>query len=333
MVKILVTGGCGFIGSNFIKYILGKYPDYLVTNLDALTYAGNPENLRGIAPERYNFIHGGLSDKKLVETIIGEVDAVVNFAAETHVDRSISDAAPFLTTNVLGLHVLLDAARRAGVGRFVHISTDEVYGSLETDDGLFTEETHLSPNSPYSASKASGDLLAIAFWKTFSFPVTIVRPSNNYGPNQYPEKLIPLMITNLIEDVPIPVYGEGKNVRDWLHVEDNCRAIDLVLHGGRAGSVYNAGGECQKRNIEIVGIILDIMGKDGSAIRYVADRPGHDYRYALDNAKIGAQLGYSPRVALETGLENTVRWYVDNQWWWKPLKAKLRSESRGFWTG
>lgn len=332
-MKILVTGGCGFIGSNFIKYILGKYPDYRVTNLDALTYAGNLDNLRDIAHGGYHFIHGSISDKKLVDAIIGEVDAVVNFAAETHVDRSISDAAPFLTTNVLGLHVLLDAARRAGVGRFVHISTDEVYGSLETDYGLFTEETPLSPNSPYSASKASGDLLAKAFWKTFSFPVSIVRPSNNYGANQYPEKLIPLMITNLIEDMPIPVYGEGKNVRDWLHVEDNCRAIDMVLHGGRDGSVYNAGGECQKRNIEIVDIILDIMGKDRSAVRYVADRPGHDYRYALDNTKIGEELGYSPRVALETGLENAVRWYVDNQWWWKPLKTRLRSESRGFWTG
>jgi dTDP-glucose 4,6-dehydratase len=259
------------------------------------------------------------------------VDAVVHFAAESHVDRSIADAEPFLTTNVIGTYRMLEAARETGVKRFVHISTDEVYGALG-EEGLFTEQTPLMPNSPYSASKASGDLLVRAYFETFGVPVTIVRPSNNYGPFQYPEKLIPLMITNLIEGKAVPVYGEGRNVRDWLFVEDNCSAIDAVLHQGKPGEAYNVGGNGERRNIDIVKKVLQLMGKDESSITYVKDRPGHDFRYALDNAKITAGLGWKPSLEVETGLEKTVAWYRENEWWWKPLKQRLASESQGFWT-
>jgi dTDP-glucose 4,6-dehydratase len=331
IVRILVTGGCGFIGSNFIRYILGKYPDYRIVNFDALTYAGNPENLRDFrGNEKYTFIRGDIEDPAAVREAMSSVDAVVHFAAESHVDRSISDAHPFLTTNVMGTHVMLSAARDASIRRFIHISTDEVYGSLG-DEGKFTEATPLMPNSPYSASKASGDLLVRAFHETYGLPAIVVRPSNNYGPYQFPEKFIPLMITNLLEEKPIPVYGKGMNVRDWLFVEDNCRAIDLILHKGKDGEIYNVGGNSERRNIDIVKKVLGIMGKDESLISFVKDRPGHDYRYALDTSKIERELGWKPSVDMETGLEMTIEWYGENRWWWGPLKERLASESRGFW--
>ncbi|MBF0537818.1 MAG: dTDP-glucose 4,6-dehydratase [Nitrospirae bacterium] len=330
-MRILVTGGCGFIGSNFIRYLLDKYSDYEVVNLDALTYAGNINNLRGVDDKRYRLVHDSVANAGTVKGLVKEVDAVVSFAAESHVDRSIEDAQPFLITNVLGVQTLLDAARKAGIKRFVHISTDEVYGSLETDEGLFTETTPFAPNSPYSASKGAADLLVRACFQTYGFAVCTVRPSNNYGPYQFPEKFIPLMITNLIDGQPVPLYGEGINVRDWFYVGDNCRAIDLVMHKGTGGQVYNAGGLCERKNIEIVELVLDIMGKDHSAIRYVKDRPGHDYRYALSNDKIHAELGFTPQMQLRDGLEHTVRWFRDNQWWWRPLKERLVSESKGFW--
>ncbi|KJU81282.1 dTDP-glucose 4,6-dehydratase [Candidatus Magnetobacterium bavaricum] len=330
-MRILVTGGCGFIGSNFIRHILDKYNDYEVVNLDALTYAGNVNNLKDVDTKRYRFVHDSVASADTVVGLIRDVDAVVNFAAESHVDRSIEDAQPFLITNVMGVQVLLDAARKADIKRFVHISTDEVYGSLETDEGVFTETTPLGPNSPYSASKGAADLLVHAYFRTYGFPVCTVRPSNNYGPYQFPEKFIPLMITNLIDGQPVPLYGEGRNVRDWFYVGDNCRAIDMVLHKGTGGQVYNAGGLWQRKNIEIVHQVLDIMGKDHSAIRYVKDRPGHDYRYALSNDKIHAELGFTPQMQFRDGLEHTVRWFKDNQWWWRPLKERLVSESKGFW--
>ncbi len=330
-MRILVTGGCGFIGSNFIRHILGKYPDYSVINLDALTYAGNRENLKGVKENaRYTFIHGKIEDAGLVGELIHDADFVVHFAAESHVDRSIVDAQPFLLTNVIGTHIMLAAAREASIKKFIHISTDEVYGALG-DNGLFTEDTPLRPNSPYAASKASGDMLVRAFHETYGLPAIIVRPSNNYGPYQFPEKLIPLMITNLFEDRPVPVYGEGKNVRDWLFVEDNCRAIDLVLHKGKAGEVYNIGGNAERRNIDIVRKVLEIMGKDEKLITFVKDRPGHDYRYALDNSKIEREFGWKPSLDIDKGLEKTIRWYRDNEWWWRPLKERLSSESKGFW--
>ena len=331
-MRILVTGGCGFIGSNFIRHILSRYPDYSIVNLDALTYAGNPENLRDIQDDiRYTFVKGRIEDAALVSRLMERVDSVVHFAAESHVDRSIVDAQPFLMTNVIGTYTMLDAARKASVRRFVHISTDEVYGALG-DTGRFDEETPLRPNSPYAASKASGDLLVRSFHETFGFPAVIVRPSNNYGPYQYPEKLIPLMITNLFEGKRVPVYGEGKNVRDWLFVEDNCRAIDLILHNGRTGETYNVGGDGERRNIEIVREVVKMMEKDEASITFVKDRPGHDFRYALDNSKIERELGWRPLIDGEKGLEETIGWYRNNEWWWRPLKERLYSESKGFWT-
>lgn len=330
-MKILVTGGCGFIGSHFIRHLLNKYPAYSLINLDALTYAGNPESLKDVQGNgRYTFVKGNIEDAVLVKEVMHAVDSVVHFAAESHVDRSIIDAQPFLTTNVMGTHVMLSAARDVSVKRFIHISTDEVYGSLG-DEGKFTEETPLMPNSPYSASKASGDLLVRAYHETYGLPAVIVRPSNNYGPYQFPEKFIPLMITNLFEDRPVPVYGEGKNIRDWLFVEDNCRAIDLILHKGRPGEAYNVGGNAERRNIEIAKKVLELMGKDEGFITYVTDRPGHDYRYALDTSKIERELGWKPSVDIDSGLIKTVQWYRDNEWWWWPLKERLSSESKGFW--
>lgn len=330
-MRILITGGCGFIGSNFIRHILNKYPDYKIVNFDALTYAGNPENLKDL-PEngRYTFLRGNIEDAAAVREGMRTVDAVVNFAAESHVDRSIIDAQPFLTTNVMGTHVMLSAARDASIRRFIHISTDEVYGSLG-DEGKFTEATPLMPNSPYSASKASGDLLVRAFHETYGLPAVVVRPSNNYGPYQFPEKFIPLMITNLLEEKPIPVYGKGMNVRDWLFVEDNCRAIDLILHKGKDGEIYNVGGNAEMRNIGIVKMVLGLMDKDERFITYVADRPGHDYRYGLDTSKIECEMGWKPSVEVGTGLKMTIEWYRENQWWWRPLKERLASESKGFW--
>jgi len=330
-MKILVTGGCGFIGSNFIGYILKKYPDYEVVNLDALTYAGNLENLRDIKKDkRYRFVHGRIDDIDLVMDAFSGIDYAVSFAAETHVDRSIHDAQPFLLTNVLGTHVLLEAVRTASIKKFIHISTDEVYGALGIE-GKFTEGTPLMPNSPYAASKASGDLLVRAYHETYDLPVVIVRPSNNYGYYQFPEKFIPLMITNLLLDRPIPVYGKGENVRDWLFVEDSCAAIDSIMHNGRIGEVYNAGGDCEVKNIELARKILEITGKSEDYIKFVKDRPGHDYRYALDNSKIEHELKWRPSVKIDEGLEKTVRWYKDNEWWWRPLKERLSAESKGFW--
>lgn len=330
-MKLLVTGACGFIGSNFIRYILKKYPDYEIINLDALTYSGNLENQRDIKKDkRYRFAHGRIDDVDLVMDVLGRVDYVVNFAAETHVDRSIHDAQPFIITNILGTHILLEGARTSSIKKFIHISTDEVYGTLE-EKGKFTEETLLSPNSPYAASKASGDMLAHAYHKTYGLPVVIVRPSNNYGYYQFPEKFIPLMITNLLLGKEVPVYGKGENIRDWLFVEDSCSAIDMVMHNGRAGEVYNAGGNSEVRNIELTRKVLAIMGKGEEHIKFVKDRPGHDYRYALDNSKIERELQWRPSVKIDEGLEKTVKWYKDNESWWRPLKERLCAESKGFW--
>lgn len=331
-MKLFITGGCGFIGSNFIRHMLNKYPDYEIINLDALTYAGNPENLRDIEDDRrYRFVEGRIEDAVAIKRLVQDVDAVVHFAAESHVDRSIKDALPFLTTNVIGTYTMLEAAKTASLKKFIHISTDEVYGTL-ADEGKFTEETPLRPNSPYSASKASGDMLVRAYYETYGFPAIIVRPSNNYGLYQFPEKFIPLMITNIIDNIPIPVYGEGKNIRDWLFVEDNCRAIDLILHNGKDGEAYNIGGNAEMRNIDITRNILSLMDRDEGLITFVKDRPGHDYRYALDNTKIECELGWRPSSDINALLKKTVAWYRENEWWWRPLKKRLSSESIGFWS-
>lgn len=330
-MKMLVTGGCGFIGSNFIRYILKKYPDYKIVNLDALTYAGNPKNLLEIEnSKRYSFIHGSIENKEHVMNAVCEVDCIVNFAAETHVDRSIANARHFLMTNVIGTCNLLEVAMEKSIKKFVHISTDEVYGSLG-ENGKFTEETSLSPNSPYSASKASADLLIRAFHETYGFRVVIVRPSNNYGYYQYPEKFIPLVITNLLLDKPVPIYGNGKNIRDWLFIEDNCSAIDYIIHNGHMGETYNIGGNCEVENIELAKMIIKIMGKSDNYIHFVKDRPGHDYRYALDSSKIEREHGWIPSVKIEDGILRTIQWYKDNERWWEPLKTRLEMESRGFW--
>lgn len=321
MTKILITGGAGFIGSNFVKYINDKYPDYEIVNLDLLTYCGNLENLKDIEfNENYDFVKGNIDDKDLVSDIIKDCDYVVNFAAESHVDRSIKDPEIFIKSNVLGTQVLLNAAREAEVEKYVQISTDEVYGSLGPT-GYFTEETPLQPNSPYSASKASGDLIARAYHNTFGMPINITRCSNNYGPYQFPEKLIPLMISNALEDKPLPVYGDGKNIRDWLHVHDHCTAIDLVLHDGKPGEVYNVGGNNEKENIEIVRLILKDLGKDESLIKFVDDRLGHDKRYAIDSTKIQEELGWKPKYTFETGIRETIQWYLDNQDWMEQVKS------------
>ncbi len=319
MERILVTGGAGFIGSNFIRYMLERHA-YSIINLDALTYCGNLENLRDVEDHpRYTFIRGSITDRELVNRIIQDVDAVINFAAESHVDRSIQDPEIFIKTNVLGTQTLLEASRREGIERFIQISTDEVYGSAETR--YFTEETPLAPNSPYSASKAAADLMVRAYHRTYGLPVNITRCSNNYGPYQFPEKLIPLMITNALEDCPLPVYGDGMNVRDWLHVEDHCSAIDLVLHHGREGEVYNIGGNNERRNIDIVRLILRELGKDESLIRFVEDRPGHDRRYAIDATRIRNELGWKPRYSFREGIRETIKWYIRNRKWWENIKS------------
>lgn len=319
MERILVTGGAGFIGSNFIRYMLERH-SYSIINLDALTYCGNLENLRDVEDHpRYTFIRGSITDRELVNRIIRDVDAVINFAAESHVDRSIQDPEIFIKTNVLGTQTLLEASRREGIERFIQISTDEVYGSAET--GYFTEETPLAPNSPYSASKAAADLMVRAYHRTYGLPVNITRCSNNYGPYQFPEKLIPLMITNALEDRPLPVYGDGMNVRDWLHVEDHCSAIDLVLHHGRDGEVYNIGGNNERRNIDIVKLILRELEKDESLIRFVEDRPGHDRRYAIDATRIRNELGWKPRYSFREGIRETINWYIRNRKWWENIKS------------
>lgn len=318
---ILVTGGCGFIGSNFVRYLLQSH-DYKIINVDKLTYAGNLENLSDTSDHpNYEFVRGDIADKALIEGLASKgVDAVVNFAAESHVDRSIEDPRVFIETNVLGTQVLLEAARKYGILRFVQISTDEVYGSLGPR-GSFTETSSLAPNSPYSASKTAADLLVRAYYKTYGLATIITRCSNNYGPYQFPEKLIPLMITNALENKPLPVYGDGMNVRDWIHVEDHCKAIDLIMHRGREGEVYNIGGNNELPNIEIVKIILKRLNKPESLIKFVEDRPGHDLRYAIDSDKLRDELGWDVMYPFEQGIDLTVRWYVEHQDWWEKIKT------------
>lgn len=320
-MKILVTGGAGFIGSNFIHYILSKYHTYMVVNLDKLTYAGNLDNLKDIEGNpRHAFTRGDIADGELVTKVLGRsVDAIVNFAAESHVDRSIEDASIFLTTNVLGTQVLLEAGRKRGIKRFIQISTDEVYGSLGPE-GSFVEESPLKPNSPYAASKAAADLLVRAYHKTFGFPGIITRCSNNYGPYQFPEKIIPLFITNALTHELLPLYGDGLNVRDWIHVEDHCQAIDLILHQGELGEIYNIGGGAEKTNLELTRIILSKLNRPETLIKYVKDRPGHDRRYAIDASKLKKELGWSPCYTFEQGIEKTIHWYVENRWWWEKIK-------------
>ena len=319
-MKILVTGGCGFIGSNFIRLIL-ETRDYEVINLDALTYAGNPENLKDLENHpRYRFVRGRIEDSSLAGSIMKEVDSVVNFAAESHVDRSILKASPFISTNVMGTQVLLDAFRQCECrGVFVHVSTDEVYGSLGPDDAPFREDDPLLPNSPYSASKASSDLFCRAAWKTFGLPVVITRCSNNYGPFQFPEKLIPLMIINSLEKRPLPVYGDGQNVRDWIFVEDHCRGCLAALEKGRPGAIYNFGGQCEKKNLEVVSAILEKLGLSHDRIQFIKDRPGHERRYAMDAGLAMKELGWRPEVSFLDGIDRTVEWYIENRPWWERI--------------
>lgn len=327
-MKLLITGGAGFIGSNFIHYTFNRHPDYKIINLDKLTYAGNLNNLKDIHSPKdhqplveenssYQFVQGDICDELLVKQLVEEVDVIVNFAAESHVDRSIVSPDEFIKTNVLGTNTLLRATLETGQKRFIQISTDEVYGSIKT--GSFKETDALNPSSPYSASKAAGDLIALAYFKTYHLSVIITRSSNNFGPYQYPEKLIPLMIANALEEKPLPIYGDGKNIRDWLFVEDNCEAIDFILHQGKEGEIYNIGANNEVKNIKLVKEVLKILGKPETLITFVPDRPGHDYRYSIDSTKI-RKLGWKPRHQLEEALEKTVKWYQENEWWWKPLK-------------
>ena len=321
-MKIIVTGGAGFIGSNFIFYMLKKYPAYRLICLDKLTYAGNLATLAAVMQQpNFRFVQADICDEEAVNKLFAEEqpDIVVNFAAESHVDRSISEPGIFLQTNIMGTAVLLEACRRYGIRRFHQVSTDEVYGDLPLDrpDLAFSEESNLRPSSPYSSSKASADLLVLAYHRTYKLPVTISRCSNNYGSYQFPEKLIPLMLAKAMADEPLPVYGDGKNVRDWLYVEDHCRALDVIMHKGRAGEVYNVGGNNELPNIEIVKLICKHLGKPESLITYVADRLGHDRRYALATTKITQELGWKAEVKFAEGLERTINWYLENQDWWR----------------
>jgi dTDP-glucose 4,6-dehydratase len=321
-VKILVTGGAGFIGSNFVRYALSKYPSYRVINLDKLTYAGNLDNLSDVEDHpNYEFVRGDICDSDLVNRIVGDgIDWIVHFAAESHVDRSIYDPALFVKTNVLGTQVLLESALKFKTRRFIHISSDEVYGSLGKE-GRFTEDSPLLPNSPYSASKASADLLARSYSETFGLPVIISRSTNNYGPYQFPEKLIPLFITNALCDQELPIYGDGLYVRDWIHVEDHCRALDLILHQGKVGETYNVAGGNETTNLDITRLVLRKLNKPESLMKHVEDRPAHDRRYSLDCSKIEAGLGFKPGIALQEGISRTVEWYVANQAWWQKIKS------------
>ncbi|MEF2231972.1 MAG: dTDP-glucose 4,6-dehydratase [Pseudodesulfovibrio sp.] len=329
-MKLLVTGGCGFIGTNFIRRMLGKHPDWSITNMDKLTYAGNRLNLLDLeeTEPRYAFVQGDIGDRELGMDLLegGRFDAVVNFAAESHVDRSIDDPSPFVATNVQGAQNLLECARQRKVGRFVHISTDEVYGALGPE-GRFTETTPLAPNSPYSASKAGADLLCRAYFATYGFPVLVTRCSNNYGPYQFPEKLIPLMFLSAKADKPLPVYGDGMNVRDWIFVDDHCLGVELTLLQGRDGCAYNFGGNAEEPNINVVRTLLAILGKPESLITYVADRPGHDKRYAMDYSLAARELGFAPSVDFATGLRRTVKWYEANADW---LSRVQSGEYRNF---
>ncbi len=330
MKNILVTGGAGFIGSNFVKYMLDKYENYRIINVDMLTYAGNLENLSDISNDNYEFIKADIRDAQVIDEIFKKysINIVINFAAESHVDRSIEEPQVFLTTNILGTQILLDTAKKywkknpndkydrefkEGV-KYIQVSTDEVYGALG-QTGMFTESTPLSPNSPYSASKASADMIVRAYSETFGMPINITRCSNNYGPYQFPEKLIPLMINNCKNNKELPVYGDGMQIRDWLHVSDHCSAIDMVLHKGEIGEIYNIGGNNEKANIEIIKLIIDTLGKSNNLIKYVQDRPGHDRRYAIDNTKITTQLGWKPSYTFENGIKETIEWYLNNSEW------------------
>jgi len=322
MTKYLITGGMGFIGSNFIRYMLQKHPDARIVNLDKLTYAGNPENLKDVVKDKrnrdkYRFIKGDICNRKVVDKAMKDCDIVVHFAAESHVDRSIIDAGTFIQTDVFGTYVLLEAARRHKISRFVQISTDEVYGHILK--GSFKETDALNPRNPYSASKTAADRLAHSFFTTYGLPVVITRSSNNFGPYQYPEKLIPLFVTNLIEGKKVPLYGKGKNVRDWIYVLDNCEGIDIVMRKGKLGEAYNIGGGNELTNIKITQKILDIMGKGKRWIEYVKDRPGHDLRYSLDCRKV-KKLGWGPKTDFADGIKRTVSWYIDNTSWWKKLR-------------
>jgi dTDP-glucose 4,6-dehydratase len=319
---LLITGGAGFIGSNFILYVLKKYPEYHIINLDKLTYAGNLDSLESVEDHpNYTFVKGDICDEKLIDEITTRgVGGIVNFAAESHVDRSIMDPGIFVRTNVLGTQVLLDAAKKYGVEKYIQISTDEVYGSLG-ETGYFTETTPLAPNSPYSAGKASADLFVRAYHETFGLNVNITRCSNNYGPYQFPEKLIPLMISNALEEKELPVYGDGLNIRDWLYVEDHCSAIDVILHAGKPGEVYNIGGSNEKTNLEIVKLILRELSKPESLIKYVKDRPGHDRRYAMDASKIRRELNWKPHYDFDQGMKATIQWYLENRNWWHKIKS------------
>jgi dTDP-glucose 4,6-dehydratase len=339
---ILVTGGMGFIGSNFIRHMLLNRPDCFLVNLDKLTYSANPENLGEFsAHSRYRFIQGDILDEPLLSQMCRDYpfSQIVHFAAESHVDRSIRGSKEFIQTNIQGTHTLLEVFKKywqEGLQadanfRFLFISTDEVYGALGLT-GLFTEETPFRPNSPYSASKAGADLLVRAYFETYGLPTLIARPSNNYGPYQFPEKFIPLMVTNLLEDRPIPVYGRGENIRDWLFVEDTCRAIEQILEKGTIGQAYNVGGESERKNIDVARTILTALGKGEDYLQFVADRPGHDLRYALSNDKIRKELDWQPLVTFQEGLAKTIAWYQERTDWWKPLKDRLQQESRGFWS-
>lgn len=325
-MKLLITGGAGFIGSNFIHHILSEYPDYKIVNLDKLTYAGNLDNLSDIQNNKnYTFVKGDITDQPVIEKILldrtglEKIDIIVNFAAETHVDRSIYDPKVFAQTNIIGTQNLMDAAIKYKIPKFIQISTDEVYGSVE--EGVFTEESNLAPNSPYSASKASADLLCRSYFKTFNFPVIITRSCNNFGPYQFPEKLLPLFISNALSDKELPLYGDGLNVRDWIYVEDNCRAIDLIMHKGKIGEVYNISSNNEKTNLEITKLILRKLDKPESLIKFVKDRPAHDRRYALSSNKLQESLGWKPKYSFKQGIDKTVDWYLNNRVWWEKVKS------------
>jgi dTDP-glucose 4,6-dehydratase len=320
-MEILVTGGAGFIGSNFIHYILNRHADWKVINLDKLTYAGNLENLKGLEKSAsYQFIKGDIVDRVQIDSLLGQgIDILINFAAESHVDRSILDSSPFIDTNIKGTQVLLEGIRQKKVQKYIQVSTDEVYGSLEK--GKSSESSALLPNSPYAASKTSADLICRAYWRTYGLPVMITRCSNNYGPFQFPEKLIPLVVTNALEGKDIPVYGDGSNIREWIHVEDHCRALDQVIQKGSPGEIYNVGSNIEITNLELVKFILKVLGKSESLIKFVKDRPGHDRRYAIDTGKIESELGWRPSISFEQGMTNTIQWYINNQSWWQRIKS------------
>lgn len=325
-MKIIVTGGAGFIGGNFIHYMVKKYPDYNIVCLDKLTYAGNMETLKPVMEmKNFKFVKGDIADRDFIYWLFEEEkpDVIINFAAESHVDRSITDPGIFLETNIIGTGVLLDACKKYGIQRYHQVSTDEVYGDLplERTDLFFTEETPIHTSSPYSASKASSDLLVQAYQRTFKIPATISRCSNNYGPYHFPEKLIPLMIANALNDKALPVYGKGENIRDWLYVEDHCIAIDMIIHNGKVGEVYNIGGHNERTNLDVVKTIIHELGKSEDLINYVTDRPGHDMRYAIDPTKIKNELGWEPTTTFDEGIKKTIKWYLDNKSWWENIMS------------